>query len=170
MIDRCSVDDRKDLEKSTAVAIYTLNEAWDDPGIAGSRAAVQLVITSHNAGYDDARFGPKYKKRFNVKPAYQSWIDKNGADAGLQFVGQQIRCRDPHDKTSCDALLMAESQHYAYTIVAQHTLAVCYYAKNYGEDPAFQPWRFYAGSDGYCDQFKIPTKDEVRSRRKGRAK
>jgi hypothetical protein len=61
---------------------------------------------------------------------------------------------------------MAESQHYAYTIVAQHVLAVCYYAKNYGEDPAFTPWRVHTASDGYCGQFAIPTKEEVRNRRK----
>ncbi|MCB9683586.1 MAG: transglycosylase SLT domain-containing protein [Alphaproteobacteria bacterium] len=167
MIDKCTTDDRKDLEKATDVAIYTLKEAWQDNLIADSGAAVQLVITSHNAGYDDGRFGPRYKKRFNVKPALQTWIDKNGQDAAVSFLGQQIRCRDPRERSSCDALLMAETQHYAYSIIAQHTLAVCYYAKNYGEDPAFRPWLFFVGKDGYCEQFSIPSKDEVRSRRKG---
>jgi ATP-dependent Clp protease ATP-binding subunit ClpA len=53
--------------------------------------------------------------------------------------------------------------------VAQHVLAVCYYAKNYGEDPAFNPWRVHTASDGYCGQFAIPTKEEVRARRPKRA-
>ena len=45
--------------------------------------------------------------------------------------------------------------------VAQHLLAVCYYAMNYGEDRAFSPWLHYTASDGYCRSFRIPTKDEV---------
>lgn len=165
MIERCLVDERKDLEKSTAAAIFTLSEAWNDALIAQSGSAVQLTITSHNAGYDDSRFGPKYTKRFNVKPAFKAFVDKNGSDQGMFFTGQNIRCRTSTERSTCDASYMAESQHYAYTIVAQHVLAVCYYAKNYGEDPAFTPWRVHTASDGYCGQFAIPTKEEVRARR-----
>lgn len=163
MIERCQIDDRKDLEKSTAAALFTLGEAWKDPLLAGSLSNVQLTISSHNAGYDDGRFGDRYKKRVNIKPAYASWIASHGESAGIQFVGQQIRCPGTGAELgTCDSALAAETQHYAYTIVAQHILAVCYYAKNYGEEAAFQPWRVYVGDEGYCKAFKIPSKDEVR--------
>lgn len=164
MIERCLVDDRKDLEKSTAAAMFTLGEAWKDPMFAGSLSSVQMVISSHNAGYDDGRFGDRYKKRINIKPAYAAWVASHGESAGIQFTGQQIRCPDTTtDRGTCDALVVAETQHYAYTIVAQHILAVCYYAKNYGEEPAFRPWAVFVGDEGYCKAFKIPTKDEVRA-------
>ncbi|MEQ1570097.1 MAG: transglycosylase SLT domain-containing protein [Myxococcota bacterium] len=162
LIKSCNVDDRKDLGKSTKAAVYTLKEAWRDPVIALSGAAVQLTITSHNSGLDDGRFGKQYAKKSNVKPAFQAFVKKNGPDVGRSFVGQNIRCGTAKDEGYCNASYPAETQHYAYTILAQHFLAVCYYAKNYGEQAAFTPWRFYAGSDGYCDAFRIPTRTEVR--------
>lgn len=165
MIERCNVDDRKDLDRSTAAAAFSLKEAWDDPLFAGSGADVQLTITSHNSGYDDGRFGEKYAKGINVKPAYKAFVAKNGAEQGMNFVGANIRCRTSTERERCDAAYMAETQHYAYTIVAQHILAVCYYAKNYGEDPAFNPWTFFVGSEGYCKKFDVPTKETVRARR-----
>ncbi len=164
-IEKCLVDDRQDLERSTAAAILTLAEAWNDPLLAASGSAVQLTALSHNAGYDDSRFGKKYAKRFNVLPAYKRFIAGTGEDQGLYFAGQNIRCRNHTDKSACQGQLMAETQHYAYSVVAQHFLAVCYYAKNYGEDRAFTQWRFFTSSEGYCTQFKIPTRDEVRARR-----
>jgi hypothetical protein len=163
MITTCDIDDRTRLEKSTNAAIFTLGEAWNDPVIRESGSAVQLVISSHNAGYDDARFGRK--KRFNIKPAYEAWVQKVGKDQGPFFTGQNIRCPNWDDGKPCGAAYMAETQHYAYNIVAQHLLAVCYYGRNYVEDPAFQPYRKFLGSDGYCDKMDIPTKDEVRAKR-----
>lgn len=164
MISTCDVDDRTNLAKSTDAAVFTLTEAWDDPVIAASGSAVQLTITSHNAGYDDSRFGARFRKRFNVKPAYQAWVKKNGASQGLFFTGQNIRCGTWDERSPCGAAYMAETQHYAYNIVAQHLLAACYYARNYGEDPAFTPYRKYMASDGYCESMDIPTKEEVRSK------
>jgi hypothetical protein len=162
MIERCNVDDRKDLERSTEAAVFTLREAWIDPLIAQSGAAVQLTITSHNAGYDDSRFGEKYRKQFNVKPAFKSYIDRNGSAQGMHFVGNNIRCPTTTEQGTCNAAYMAETQHYAYTIVAQHLLAVCYYSKNYGELPGFTPWRLV---DSYCDKFEIPSSQEVKAHR-----
>ena len=163
-IDQCAIDDRKDLGKSTRAAIFTLSEAWNDPLFAESGSAVQLTITSHNAGYDDSRFGQKFFKRFNVKPAYKNWIKKNGASQGVFFTGQNIRCAHWEERSPCGGAYMAETQHYAYNIVAQHLLAVCYYARNYGENPAYTPWRKYVASGGYCDTMDIPTNEEVRSK------
>ncbi|HHO51120.1 MAG TPA: hypothetical protein ENK18_09690 [Deltaproteobacteria bacterium] len=161
VIDACNVDDRKNLSRATAAAIFTLREAWSDPLLRGSGSAVQLTITSHNAGYDDGRFGSKYRKSVNVKPAYERWITKNPGQ-GLHFTGQNIRCPDLTKRSACGGVYLAETQHYAYTIVAQHFLAVCYYAQNYPEEQAFKPWRFFVSSDGYCDQFDIPTREEVK--------
>jgi len=164
MISTCDIDDRTNLAKATDAAIFTLTEAWNDPVIAASGSAVQLTITSHNAGYDDSRFGARFKKRFNVKPAYLNWIKKNGAAQGPYFTGQNIRCANWEERSPCGGAYMAETQHYAYNIVAQHLLAACYYARNYGENPAFQPYRKYTTTDGYCDTMDIPTKEEVRAK------
>lgn len=142
-----------------------MKEAWNDPLFAQSGSAVQLTITSHNSGYDDARFGEKFRKPFNVKPAFKAFIDRNGPERGMVFVGSNIRCRTSAEQGTCDAAYMAETQHYAYTIVAQHLLAVCYYSKNYGEDPAFEPWRRI---DDYCEKFEIPSRDEVKNRKPGK--
>ena len=165
MITTCDVDDRTDLQKSTAAAIYTLTEAWQDDVFARSGSAVQLTITSHNAGYDDGKYGAKYRKRFNVKPAYTEWVAKNGESQGPYFTGQNIRCPNWEDKSPCGGAYMAETQHYAYNIVAQHLVAVCYYARNYGENPAFQPWRKYTASGGYCEALDIPTREEVKAKK-----
>ena len=169
IIDRCDIDDRKNLERSTNAAMFTLKEAWNDPLFASSGSAVQLTITSHNAGYDDSRFGAKFRKRFNVRPAYKAYVDKNGTEQGRLFTGANIRCRTWNERSTCNAAYMAETQHYAYTIVAQHFLAVCYYAKNYGSDPAFSQWAFYVGSEGYCNKFKIPSREDVARKRRGGA-
>jgi hypothetical protein len=165
LIERCDFDDRKNLERSTEAAVFTLKEAWADPEFARSGSAVQLTITSHNAGYDDARFGQKFAKPFNVKPAYKAFVAKNGPAQGVAFTGANIRCRTSDERSTCNAAYLAETQHYAYTIVAQHFLAVCYYAKNYGADPAFGPWSFYVGSEGYCRQFRVPTREDVARQR-----
>ncbi|MEZ4234758.1 MAG: transglycosylase SLT domain-containing protein [Myxococcota bacterium] len=160
-IDRCDHDDRQNLERSTAAAVFTLKEAWTDPDFARSGSAVQLTISSHNAGYDDARFGAKFAKPFNIRPAFKAFVAKKGPAEGIRFTGDNIRCATAKERSACNAVYLAETQHYAYTIVAQHFLAVCYYAKNYGGDPGFAPWAFFVGSDGYCRQFDVPTRDDV---------
>lgn len=161
LIEACDVDDRENIEKSTRAAIYTLGEAWRDPTIQSSGSAVQMTILTHNAGLDDSKWGQG--KRSNVLPAYKQWVKTNGAAMGPQFYGSQIRCRTHDDPSWCGSLFAAETQHYGYTIIAQHFLAVCYYAKNYGEDTAFRPWVSHVTTkEGYCRQFKIPTKEEVR--------
>jgi hypothetical protein len=166
VIDRCDVDDRTDIEKSTAAAIYTLGEAFKDPTIAGSGAAVQITIASHNAGYNDARFG--HPKSSNLLPAYQKWVKQVGAVRATSFVGDNIKCPDWQTPGNCGAVLPAETQHYVYPIIAQHLLAVCYYATNYGDEPAFKPWREYVTeSDSYCKQFKIPSRTDAASWRQG---
>ena len=160
MIDGCAVDDRLDLAKSTAASIYTLGEAYRDPTLRRSGSLVQLTIATHNAGYDDQRFTGSRKKS-NILVSYGAWIKKNGNERGPYFYGENITCRTHEEKSWCGGSLPAETQHYVYSIVAQHLLAVCYYAQNYGEDRAFNPWVQYTTGDGYCKQFKIPSRAEV---------
>jgi len=164
-IDGCAVDDRLDLKKSTDAAMYTLGEAYQDRTLRSSGSVVQLTIASHNAGYDDSRFTGR-QKRANILNAYNKWIKKEGKERGPHFYGDNIRCRSHDSDSWCGGGIPAETQHYVYSIVAQHFLAVCYYAQNYGEERAFQPWVQYVTRDGYCKSaFKVPSKSEVLSRK-----
>lgn len=159
MITGCDLDDRTDLAKSTNAAIFTLGEAYNDPVLRKSGAVVQLTIASHNTGYDDSRMGKS--KGTNILPAYKTFERREGPKMGPMFYGRQITCPHHDDSGRCGAELLAQTQHYVYPIVAQHLLAVCYYAMNYGEDAAFTPWTSYTRGDGYCKQFKIPQRAEV---------
>lgn len=164
LIDKCQTDDRTDLRKSTRAAIITLGEAWNDELLRKSGSLVQATILSHNAGTDDSQWGFR-RRSSNLVPAMQAYIDKNGLARGPHFYGDNILC-ETHvqaDNGSCGSGLMAETQHYAYNIVAQHFLAVCYYSQEYGSDTAFEHWGEWALDDSYCSNFKIPSKSEVRS-------
>lgn len=162
-IQHCRVDDRSDLAKSTTAAATSLREAYDDPSLRQSGALVQLVIASHNGGYDDGRFGKRYAKPSNVLPAYRTWASAHPGHEH-RFVGQNITCASHTTPGRCGAELYAQTQHYTYTIIAQHLVAACYFAKNYGTEPAFAPYREYLSSDGYCSALAVPTASEVRAR------
>ncbi|MCB9675042.1 MAG: transglycosylase SLT domain-containing protein [Alphaproteobacteria bacterium] len=163
LIVSCSVDDRTDLRKSTSAAMWTLSKAWNDPDLRASGSAVQATILSHNAGLDDQPYRGGKKRMSNIHPALQKYVTKNGLARGPHFYGDNILCKDHLGNERCGSLLQPETQHYAYNIVAQHFLAVCYYAKEYGEEAAFEPWRQWVIDDSYCEQFKIPSKAEVKS-------
>jgi len=98
-----------------------------------------------------------------VLPALQAYVKKNGFDQAPYFYGNNILCKDHTMRERCGGAFMAETQHYTYNIVAQHLLAVCYYASNYGEDAAFSPWVKYTMDDGYCKAFNVPSKAEVKA-------
>lgn len=163
-LDACEVDTRTDLDASTRAAIGLLREAWEDPELRASGAAVQLTILSHNMGYDDARYAEG--RRSGALWAWRRYADGAGSRLTPDIYGQLIRCpattAGPDDP--CDDGLPAESQHYAYNVVAQHLLAVCYYAKNHPEDAAFAPWVQMLQGDGFCrsSQVATPLLDEVR--------
>jgi len=163
-INACRIDDRKDLDKSTAAAAYALKEAWTDRDIADSGAAVQITILSHNAGYDDKRFGQK--RPTNLLPAYKSWRTGVAEDQWHTFYGTNIACKDPHEGTGlarCGSKLPAETQHYAYTIIAQHLIAACYYGLNYSDTKKeFAQYKPYTKGKGYCTTLQIPEKEQVR--------
>ncbi len=163
----CAVDERSDLDRATEAAIELLAEVYEgDPLIRSSGAAVQIAITSHNAGYDDSRYEEHYKNPYNVLPAYERWLEQIGAREDASFIGQQIQCEGnsfaSHD--TCGAVLNPETQHYAYPIIAIHFLAVCYYGQNYGADPVFSDYTRYLGEDAYCGRIEVPTAEQVRER------
>lgn len=161
LITGCAVDDRTHLQKSTRAAAYALKEVFLDPVLRQSGSVTQLTILSHNVGYNDARFGTP--KRYNVLPAYIRLMKgKNPAD-GAYFYGSNLKCTDQHSKKWCGSPFPPEGQHYVHQIVGQHFLAVCYYARNYGSDPAFSAWSRFVEAEGYCTEMKIPTSQEVRN-------
>jgi hypothetical protein len=164
LITGCAVDDRTDLVKSTRAAVYALKEAFLDPTLRQSGSVTQLTILSHNVGYDDARFG--VRKIFNVLPAYKKRMKGKNPAEGAHFYGDNLLCQDLHSKRWCGSGFPPEGQHYVHQIVGQHFLAVCYYAKNYGNDPAYSAWKRFVGDEGYCTEMKIPTAQEVRNYRK----
>jgi hypothetical protein len=165
-ITSCRIDERTDLEASTRGAIKELKDNWEDPLLAASGANVQITILSHNAGYDNSRFEEKKVNRINMLPSYQAYLKESGQEKAPDFYGKNITCTgeeygDIVTKANerCGGHIANQSQHYAYTILAQHILAVCFYAQNYGNAAPFDAWRPYVRGDGYCKDFQIPDKD-----------
>ncbi len=173
-IKKCEVDERRQLSPSTRAAIGLLGEAWKDKDIRASGAAVQITILSHNAGYDDQRYDDKKRRRpTNLLPAYLAHVDKvNKGEHDPLFYGKNITCtgKEYEDivlkgNDTCGGFVPNQSQHYAYSIVAQHILAVCYYARNHSDRDAFKPWkRIYDRGSGYCQALNVPSQQVIRSR------
>ncbi len=162
-IKSCRVDARTDLKKSTAAAMFSLAEAYSDPDIQKSGSAVAITILSHNAGYDDSRFGRR--KKSNLRDAYFIWKKGKPADELPKFYGRNITTTNPHETSWHGSAIPPETQHYAYTIVAEHMLAACYYGLNYADEiPAFREFKQYTQKEGYCRQLNIPTAAEVRKK------
>jgi hypothetical protein len=171
-ITTCAVDERHDLAISTRGAMELLSDAWVDPLFRDSGAGVQMTILSHNAGYDDSRFEERHVNSINILHAYKKHLKRKKLERAPDFYGENITCVDlkQEDYASMSAMcgesvLWNHSQHYAYNIVAQHILAVCYYGKNHSDIRAFKQWRHYARPDSYCEtHLKIPTSEEVLKR------
>ena len=117
---------------------------------------VQLAILSYNAE-------PylKKKKTTNILPAFKKYLKKNKGTNGTTFYGDNLNCDLETDllknPMACyGGVLSNQTQHYAYKIVAQHILAVCFYAKNYPEDTIFSTWEKYTKNSGYCSLLEMP--------------
>jgi hypothetical protein len=180
-ITKCDVDERTDLEKSTRAALETFKEPMNDSVLRDSGAVVQITILSHNAGYDDSRYG--VAKKSNLLPAFKKYAKTADKDDYPNFYGNMITCTNPDDipkpevgkdgiplannspkkeDNYCGSILHAETQHYAYPIVARHILAVCYYGKNYDDMKGFENWATYNSGERYCTNFNIPTPAEIK--------
>ncbi|MFH1466533.1 MAG: transglycosylase SLT domain-containing protein [Pseudomonadota bacterium] len=162
-IKSCARDERSDLVLATDAAIRSLSEAWNDADIGASGAAVQLTITSHNCGYNDSRFG--VGRKTNVLPAYRAYLKDRNLNQGPYFLGDTMTCTAANFKNdACGGYIPGESQHYAYNVIAQHLLAVCYYGLNYSNEVAFKDWRKYTRGDGYCTETAVPDRKTVRDK------
>ncbi|MEL6343186.1 MAG: transglycosylase SLT domain-containing protein [Myxococcota bacterium] len=166
-IERCQVDERRDLTASTRAAIEMLKQAWEHPEAKDSGSVVQMAILAHNAGFDDSAFTGK--RRNNILQRYRRHLKKTGQPNAPDFYGKNITCneneKDPHAVLTtfetCGGVLPNQTQHYGYNIVAEHLLAVCYYAANHGDNPAFNPWEVYLLGDSYCSEITVPTIDQL---------
>ncbi len=163
---KCRIDNRADLALSTGAAAFTLGEVWSDERIRESGAAVQIMLLSHKTGYHDERFGQRRKT--NVLQSLKIWQKNVEEDEWAQFYGDNIKCDSPHVSGGmgrCGGKFSAETQHYAYPIVAVHMLAACYYGQNHGQRQPFAAYAQYSAGDGYCNALNIPSKEEVLARR-----
>jgi hypothetical protein len=172
MLAGCKSDFRTDLELSTRASIHALGEAFRDPEIRDSGAATQITIASHNAGFDDARLFEKNPptKKFNLLPSYRRWVrEKPERTPSSHFYGDAMRCagQDEVDE-SCQAFMRLETQEYAVKVVAQHLMAVCYYAQNYASEPVFAAWGQYLKDGEYCRSIPVPAPEELRKVDSGR--
>ena len=160
----CAVDERDDFEASTEGAVRLLYDTWSQPEVKSSGAATQLTIAAHNRGWDDSRYDRNRRSPGNLRADLKRWKDSQGGSdsTAYRFIGDQMQCEanDQFREGACSGLLPPETQHYVYRVLAQHFLAVCFYAKNFSESSVFGAWSQF--EDGYCSQIKIPSLDEVR--------
>ena len=163
-ITSCDVDERIDVEASTEGAVELLKEVWEDDELSESGSVVQMAIVGHNVGYNDKPYGVNRKS--NILPAYRRYMKSKKKENGVAFYGDNILCgsdKDPHKagfySDPCGGFLPNQGQHYGYNVTAQHFLAVCYYAENYGNESSFSRWKRYL--KGYCSKINIPTPEEV---------
>ena len=168
-ITKCSTDDRIDIEQSTEGAIELFGEVWNDDLLSESGSVVQMTIVGHNVGHNDEVYG--LKRETNILPAYKKYRKKSKKEDGVHFYGDNILCdssKDPHKpdfySSLCGGYLPNQGQHYGYNVTAQHFLAVCYYAENYGNDSVFTRWKRYL--KGYCSNITIPTPEELAKKSK----
>jgi hypothetical protein len=161
----CAVDFRTRLDLSTQASLISLAQAFDDEEIAGSGAAVQITIASHNAGYEDTLLRSDVtvrSKRYNLLHAYRRWY--RSGEAGTtppNFYGDVMRCVRDGEVEGCGKYMVPETQMYAPRVVADHLLAVCYYATHHADVPAFARWRKYLRDGGYCTEIEIPEPTEL---------
>jgi hypothetical protein len=159
----CVVDERQDLARSTDGAINLLREAWAHPTTQESGAAVQITILSHNAGFDDSAHDGGKPRSLNMLTAYGRHLQRVKQERAPDFYGANILCDpskyDPHIaqyySTTCGGFIPNQTQHYGYSIVAQHLLAVCFYAKHFPSDFP-KSWQDYWFGDGYCQDINVP--------------
>jgi hypothetical protein len=166
LISSCATDFRTDLVLSTEAAVVALREAYRDPEIRNSGAAVQIAIASHHAGYDDERLyerEPKPRKPKNLLPTYLSW-DRSRPDNvwPSHFYGDVMRCENAYEPVEgCQRYMMASTQRYTVRIVASFLGAVCFYGKYPQNDAAFLGWERIVEEPDYCDQIEIPSPSQI---------
>ncbi len=177
-ISTCDEDERDDPERATDAAIRNFEEPWNDPAFRSSGAMVQMLIATHNAGYDDAKWRSNGQvSRTNIARAYAAYLTNNNLKRAPDFIGRNITCRSATEggkldlkdfNAGCGGYLPSVTQTYVPYVIAQHMLAVCYYGQNYSEMPEFAPYAKY--TVGYCSRIGVPTPEAVRARKGGAKK
>jgi len=165
----CATDDRNNLERSTEGAIELMREAWDDDLVRNSGAAVLITMAAHNGGWDD-NVHRKRRGHSNLKGALLRWQKKEGGpDNSFRFLGHQTQCesKDQHTKDSAcrkKTFVPPETQHYVYRTLAEHFVAVCYYARNHSDRKVFGEWaKRFDGEKGYCRKLTIPSDADIKN-------
>ena len=172
-IQGCAVDQRSDLRTSTLGAIKLLGEAFEDDELRYSGAITQITVASHNAGYNNAPHQDGRINIYNMLHAYRKYREANNVDRAPDFIGRNITCVAKGQATSfndrCGGALGSVTQHYVPYVISQHLLAVCYYGTNYADEfTVFDTYREYVRANGYCNDIKVPTKEQVAAQGKGK--
>jgi hypothetical protein len=165
-ITSCAVDERTDLRRSTLGAIKLLGEAFNDDELKYSGALTQIVIASHNAGYNDAPYHDGHPNAYNMLMAYRAYRAAANVDRAPDFIGRNITCvakgQAQGFSDRCGGYLGSVTQHYVPYVIAQHLLAVCYYGANYADEfTVFDTYRSFVRGTGYCTDIRVPTKEQV---------
>ncbi|MBM4368236.1 MAG: transglycosylase SLT domain-containing protein [Deltaproteobacteria bacterium] len=176
-ISSCDVDERTDAAKATDAALRNFLDGWNDPEFRASGAMVQMLVATHNAGYDDSKYRSNGAvSRTNVARAYKRYLKETGKTRAPDFIGQNIKCASKSDmdplnaeniNATCGSYLPNVTQTYVPYVIAQHLLAACYYGKNYGSNAAFADYRKLVAGDGYCQAIKVPSPEEVAAHASG---
>ncbi|MDP2309660.1 MAG: hypothetical protein Q8P18_26810 [Pseudomonadota bacterium] len=172
-ISSCATDDRSNLRASTLGAVKLLGEAFADPELRYSGAITQITIASHNAGYNNAPYQDNKINIYNMLHAYRKFREAANVDRSPDFIGRNITCVAKGQATDfndrCGGFLGSVTQHYVPYVISQHLLAVCYYGANYADEfTVFAPYRTFVRSNGYCNDIKVPTKEQVAAQGKGK--
>lgn len=164
----CAVDERVDLDASTAGAVMLFGEAWKDPELRASGSLVQATIAAHNAGHDDRDRRDGFVSTTQIGPGYRKWRKASPTEPTTQWFGRNFTCRTREDyeqagpNATCGGTLARETQLYVPRVLAYHALAVCYYGRNYGDEPIFRQYATFDRDDRYCTQIDVPTASSLR--------
>jgi hypothetical protein len=172
-IEKCAIDERSDLRKSTEGAVKLLGEAFNDKELRASGAVTQITIASHNAGYDNSPYQDGRKNIYNMLHAYRQYRQVQNVDRAPDFIGRNITCVQKGQATGfndrCGGYLGSVTQHYVPYVIAQHFLAVCYYGANYADKyNAFDQYREFVRGSGYCTEIRVPTREQVQQHGSGK--
>jgi hypothetical protein len=174
----CARDERLDRWASTAAAVKKFaREGWSDPDFRRSGAHVQLVIATHNAGYDDSPWRNGQVSETNIKVAYAKWRREKKVDRQPDFWGLNITCSRKEEvqkldaeniNARCGSYVPNVTQTYVPLVIAQHLVAACYYGSNYASSvPEFEKYRQHVVGNGYCSALDVPTPEDVRRHQAG---
>ncbi|MDP2314745.1 MAG: hypothetical protein Q8P41_17710 [Pseudomonadota bacterium] len=172
-IQSCEVDQRSDRRFSTIGAAKLLGEAFSDKELRYSGAITQITIASHNAGYDNSPHQDGRVNVYNMLHAYRKYLQAEKLERAPDFIGRNITCTAARPAENfldrCGGSLGSVTQHYVPYVISQHLLAVCYYGSNYADEfTVFDSYREFVRANGYCNDIRVPTKEQVAAQGKGK--